>query len=161
MIGHARAHRPGLFLAVLLLGGCISNSAPGNDRESQLDPPAPAAEMVSAAEMMAGVDAGLLIPAVLTDADRAGLSGECIFRMTRVGLPAAVYGAGGATLKMNGRRFTLPASAEGEFGEAGLQASIHPIEESADQFPAEMVVRIPGRDHELGFRGFASCFPGA
>lgn len=99
--------KPVLVLIVLglLLTGCTENTAPGNDRKAELDPPAIPAEVVSAGAALEGVDTSLLVPEIMTDADMTSLpdpGSRCLFRMTRVDHPVVVYGSM-AVVKLNGK----------------------------------------------------------
>ncbi|MDT0577004.1 hypothetical protein RM533_12580 [Croceicoccus sp. F390] len=149
--------------AAMLLSACNQNTAPGNDREAQLDPvltPAPAA---SAADALAGIATSAIQPVPLTSADLAGLGGlggKCAFRFTAVSFPAFVYDAARGTIKLNGTLITLPATSEGRFAEAGLQVLVRPIEtdfDSGGRRKAEMIVQLPDAPDELGFRGYEVC----
>ena len=51
-----------LTLAALPLAACNTNTAVGNDREAQLDPPATAAPIESAASALANLSHGLMLP---------------------------------------------------------------------------------------------------
>lgn len=152
----------GLALTTVSLSGCLENPAPGNDREAELDPPATAAEMASAEQALAGVSVGLVMPEIMTDADQATLpavGGACLFRMTTVGFPVAVYGAS-SVLKLNGKLVRLTREAEGRYGDGGVSVAFRPLDggvERGGSFPAEMVVRLPGAADELGFHGYSTC----
>ena len=71
-------------LIALPLAACNSNTAPGNDREAQLDPPATAAPIEDAASALANVDPGLMLPRTMNDADLVALGAgqACQFRLT-------------------------------------------------------------------------------
>ena len=63
-----------LIAAIALpLAACNSNTAPGNDREAQLDPPATAAPIEDAASALANVSPGLMLPETMNSADIAAL----------------------------------------------------------------------------------------
>ena len=145
--------------SVLFLSSCLDNPAPGNDREAELEPPAPPAPMVEAGAAIDGVDPGLLMPEIMTDADQSqlgNLGSICRFRMTRIGFPVAVYGSS-AVLKLNGRLVTLAGSEEGRFASDGVEVTIRPLEARDEQFAAELILRVPGGAHELGFHGYSDC----
>jgi hypothetical protein len=151
------------FALALAAAGCIDNTAPGNDREAELDPPpAPARMAASAGAAIQGVAIGLLQPQIMTDADRASIPeapDRCLFRMTRVGLPVLVYGSS-AVVKLNDRLVTLPAAGEGTYSADGVTVMVRPLE--ADEgddglVPAELVLRLPGAPNELGYHGFTGC----
>lgn len=148
----------------LLVAGCVSNTAPGNDREAELEPAAPAAPMASAAEATANVEPSLLFPETMTDADvRAAGStvGNCRFRFTRVGFPVLLYSDGGtAVVKMNGKLIPLQPAGAGHFADAGVDITLRPLDDAEldePQFASELVLRLAGAPDELGFQGFAEC----
>lgn len=155
-------------LTFLVLAGCVENTSPGNDRESQLDRAAPAAELVSASAAIAGVETSLLKPETMTEADVNSLGAgpnACVFRMTRVGYPVFIYSGGATasgTLKLNGKLVTLSGAGEGVFETGGVQVHLRPLEEAegAGQRGAELVLLLPGAPNELGFSGFAECAGG-
>lgn len=64
----------GVTLAALT--GCNQNTAPGNDREAQVDPVPTAAASMSAAEALSGIATGAVQPETLSDADIASLGGK-------------------------------------------------------------------------------------
>ena len=146
----------------LLAAACVENTAPGNDREARLDPPAAPAEMASAAEAIEGVATALLFPQTLTDADLGAVPGaaeHCLFRFTRVGLPVLAYGSS-AVLKLNDRLVELPALAEGRYGAAGVDVTVQPLDDDetgGERFAAEFVLRLADAPDELGYHGFAEC----
>lgn len=140
---------------------CVDNVAPGNDREAELDRPAPPAEVAPASEAIAGVDVGLLLPQIMTDADLAAapsVGSGCRFRFTEVGFPVVVYGSS-AVVKLNGKLVPLPGSTDGRYTDGGIEVTVRPVEaqNSDDRFEAEFVLRLPGAPNELGFRGYAEC----
>lgn len=143
--------------------GCVENTAPGNDREAELDAPESPASVASAAEALSGVATGLLLPEIMSDADRGAapsVGGEaCLFRMTEVGFPVLLYGSS-AVVKLNGRLVPLPGTGEGRYSDAGVEATVRPLDgdrREARQFPAEFVLRLPGAPDELGFHGYGEC----
>lgn len=159
----ARSVALSVGLAVVV-SGCIDNSAPGNDREAGLEPPAPPAELASAAAALDGVATGLLMPEIMPDADVAripDIGDRCAFRMTRVGFPVFVYGTAGI-VKLNGKLVPLDRTGDGQYAAGGIRATVRPLEDAdagagGEPFPAEFVVRLPGAPNELGFHGFARC----
>jgi hypothetical protein len=158
-----RRVRSALLLAFLLvLHGCTENSAPGNDREAELTPASPAAEVKAAAEAIRGVATSLLIPQTMTDADIANISeigDPCVFRMTRVGSPVLVYGSA-AVVKLNDRLVPLPATGGGRYAADGVTVAVLPLTDNlrnGEPFSAEFVLWLPGAANELGFHGFAEC----
>ena len=107
-----------LTLAALPLAACNTNTAVGNDREAQLDPPATAAPIESAASALANLSPGLMLPETMSDADLATLGAEntCQFRLTEVAFPSFVYdNSGGGAIKINGKLIPVTASASGEY----------------------------------------------
>lgn len=150
------------LLVVLLTGACVENTAPGNDREAALEPPAPPAELASAGAALQNVATGLIMPEIITDADRTNLPGgveRCTFRMTTVGMPVLFYD-GTAVIKLNGKLVPLDGQGEGRFGSGGVEVMVRPLDEAetgGGQFEAEFVLRLEGAPNELGFHGFAEC----
>lgn len=152
-------------LALLLgLTGCIENSALGNDREAELDPPEPPAEQASA-ESLADVAPGLLKPGPITAADLATLAAAgtlCRFRYTEVGFPVFLFPPGGDTpsvIKLNGKLIMLPPAGSSQF--AG--GPVHVTLRLPDGLPiggdeeAVLILRLAGASDELGFLGEAEC----
>jgi hypothetical protein len=154
------------MVAAAAAGGCVENTAPGNDREAELEPPAPAAALASAGAAISGVETGLLKPEIMTDADVGVVGGAaqgCRFRMTRVGLPVFLFpaeGRGDGVLKLNGKLIRLPQGAGGAYSADGVEVALRELDDRPDDgepFSAEMVLRLPWASHELGFHGFAEC----
>lgn len=153
-----------ILFSLLAISGCIDNTAPGNDREADLDPPAPAAEMATAESALQNVDVGLLMPEILSDADvrAAGpLAGGCLFRMTRVGFPVLLFSQaepGEAVIKLNGKLISLSSAGPGQYSGGPVSASVRTLEsDSPGLQQAEFIVRIADAPSELGFRGFREC----
>lgn len=146
----------------LAVAGCTENTAPGNDREAHLDPPASQAEVVSAGAAIEGVATRLLFPQTMTDADLGVIpdaGNVCVFRMTRVDHPVAVY-ASTAVIKLNDKLVSLPTTGEGRYEADGVTVTVRSLKERAGDgkpFPAEFVLRLPDAPNELGFHGFAEC----
>ncbi|HSM35890.1 MAG TPA: DUF6692 family protein [Longimicrobiales bacterium] len=142
--------------------GCTENVAPGNDRESELDPPAAPAAHVSAEIALEGVDPSLLQPQILTYADLGNLpdiGGRCLFRFTEVGFPALAYGTS-AVVKLNGRLISLLRAGEGRYEDGGIMVTIRSLDSDAapaERTSSELVLRLPGQAHELGFHGVSTC----
>lgn len=157
----ARALLP-LMLLSLAAQACVDNTAPGNDREAHLAAPGPAAEIASAGAAIDGVANALLFPLPMTDADVESLPAvgdACVFRMTSVDHPAFVYGSSGI-IKLNDRLVPLPAVGEGRYAADGVSVTLRPLDDevvAGDTFEAELVLRLPDADHELGFHGFSRC----
>lgn len=158
--------RPAITVLALALGlaapACVENTAPGNDREAELDAAVTPAPVARAGEAISGVATGLLIPETMSDSDRRDipdLGRRCTFRMTEVGFPVLVYGAS-AVVKLNGKLVPLPGTGEGRYAADGVEASIRPLGDGGgrgEQFPAEFVLRLPGGPDELGYHGFSEC----
>jgi hypothetical protein len=150
----------------LTAAGCTENTAPGNDREAELEPPPTAASMAPVQSALSGVATGLLKPQIMNEADLGAIAGAeagCRFTMTRVGFPVFVYpmeGAGPGVIKLNGRLISLPAEGQGRYASSGLSVEVRPLEGASpgrELFDAEFVVRLPGAEHELGFHGYSEC----
>lgn len=152
------------FMAVLALplAACNSNTAPGNDREAQLDPPATAAPIMDASSALANLTPGLMLPETMTDADLAALGAEnsCQFRLTEVAFPSFVYDGGGrGAIKINGKLVPVTASGAGSYasGELRIQTRMLDDEGNAGLQMQELIVAAPGAKDELGFRGYTTC----
>ena len=155
----------GALLRLIVLGlivvGCEQNSAPGNDREAQLSPPEPPAEVSSVGAAIAGVATNLLIPQTMLDADLQNLPGGelCHFSLTRVGLPVLAYGST-AVVKLNDKLVPLPDSGDGRYAADDVSVGVRPIEDDpgdGEPFATEFVLRLPGADDELGYHGYSRC----
>ncbi len=153
--------------ALAMLAACNSNTAPGNDREAQIDAaPTPAARM-GAAEALAGIATGAVQPETMTDADIAALGGRqgrCAIVLTEVSEPSFLYRPGGpGAIKLNGKLIVLPPAGAERFAEGGLTVVLRPVdgEGNAGLPEHEMIVMLPGAKDELGFRGYRRCFEGA
>jgi hypothetical protein len=147
--------------SALVATGCLDNTAPGNDREAALEPPAAPAPMATAGAAIEGVARGSLMPQIMTDADRSALpemGSTCRFRMTRVGFPVAVYGSS-AVIKLNDLLVTLEAAGEGRYGADGVEVTIRPLEDRSPDgpFASELVLWLPGAPHERGYHGYSNC----
>lgn len=154
-----------IFVVVtgLAWAGCVENTAPGNDREAELEPPARPARVVSAASGIQGVAPHLLKLEIMTDADIAAAprAGEdaCRFRYTRVGFPVLLYGSSGVA-KVNGKLVSLERVDSGRYESGGVRVTVEPLEENETTngiSRARMTVRFPGAPNELGFHGFSDC----
>ena len=151
-----------LLLLGLFATACEENSAPGNDREAQISPPEQAAELVSLGEAIEGVGAALLLPQAMTDADLRNVPAEakgCLFGYTRVSEPVFAYGGTGV-LKVNDKLAPLPASGDGRYSAGDVAVFVRPIEEprgGGEPFEAQLVLSLPGVDHERGFQGYSRC----
>lgn len=151
--------------AGLALSACNSNTAPGNDKEAELDAPAKTVPQADAAAALAGIATGAVQPATMTPADLAnlgGIDGRCVIRLTEVGAPSLVYGGTqtAATVKLNGKLITLPSAGEGKYADGGLTIAVKPVDAAAkpgERRETEMVIMLPGAKDELGFRGYSVC----
>ena len=151
-------------VAMASLAACNQNTAPGNDRESQLAAAPTPAPVTSAGEALSGIATALVQPETMSDADIAtlgGLAGRCAIRLTEVSAPSFLYEPGGTgAIKLNARLIPLPRVGEGRFASGGLTVALRPIEgEGEAGLPEhEMIVMLPGAADELGFRGYRQCY---
>lgn len=153
-----------LLLLTALAAACVENTAPGNDREAFLDPPAPAAEVARVGAALDGVATALLLPEIMAGADLRNAPGDgegCAFRFTGVGFPVFLYGANTGVIKLNGKLIPLPARGDGVgvYEEGGVQVSVRPLDDPVgdEPFPAELVLRFQDSPNELGFHGVSAC----
>ena len=150
---------------VLMLGACNQNTAPGNDREPQADPPSAAASISGAAEALSGVAPGGVMPETMNEADIAslgGYSGNCVIRLTGIGFPSFFEDRanGRGYLKLNGKLVRLEGAGEDRYADGELTVLLReaPSDESNNGLPgAEMIIGLPQADDELGFRGYRDC----
>lgn len=159
-----RVHSTALTIAaVLLAAACNDNYAVGNDRESELDPPAQPAEVMAAGAALQGIATSLVIPQIMTPADQRNVpavANPCEFRMASVGEPVVVYGPQQAVVKLNGKLVPLPASGTDSYATDGVTVTVRPVEGEAEAegaFEAEFILRLPGAKDELGYHGYADC----
>lgn len=154
-----------LALPLLVLGGCNRNTAPGNDREAQLDAAPTPAPHKAAAAALSGIATEAVQAETMTDADLASLggpAGKCLIRLTRVGLPSFVHDGldRSGAIKLNGALIPLRAERPGLFSADGLRVAIRPLAPQAGSDgvrEAEMIVMLPGARDELGYRGYEDC----
>jgi hypothetical protein len=151
-----------LLVTAALGSGCVENTAPGNDREAPLEPPAQPAQVAAVGEALENVATGALYPQTMTEADLGTvpeLADRCVFRFTRVGLPVFVYGSTTGVIKLNDRLVLLPARGAGAYVEGAVRVDVRPLEEGnpGDPLLTELVLRIEGAPNALGFHGFARC----
>ena len=153
-----------IVVAAITLTACNQNTAPGNDREAQLDPaPAPAPiEPPEAA--LASVAVEMIKPETMADADieaLGGRQGRCAVKLTEVGFPSFLYqpGVSGA-IKLNGKLIPLPQTGPGRYQAGDLLVTLRALDEkgNAGLQAMEMVVVPPGADDEIGYRGYVQCF---
>ena len=146
-----------------MLTACNSNTAPGNDREAQIDPAPTPGPIRGAAEALSGIAVEAVQPETMTDADIAalgGLEGRCAIRLTEVSEPSFLYQPGGSgAIRLNGTLIELPAAGEQRFADGGLTVQLRRVEgEGNAGLPEhEMIVMLPGAKDELGFRGYRQC----
>ena len=159
-----RVKLTGLLALGLILTGCPENSARGNDREAELSPPKPGAEISTVGAAIDGVANVLLVPQAMTDADLEKLAPggvRCLFRFTTVGLPVLAYGSS-AVLKLNGTLAALPAAGDGRYAADNVTVTVRPLDQEAvngEAFATEFVLRLPEASGELGYHGFSVCGP--
>ena len=151
-----------LLALALTVSACPENSAPGNDRESELDPPQPPAPLASVDAVVQGLEPSVLIPQAMTEGDVRSLPPElrsCVFRFTREGQPIVTYGPGGAVLKLNSELAQVSRIGDGRYASAGADMTMREIDGGEDDagLRAEFVFRVAGAANELGYRGFSEC----
>lgn len=148
------------------LVGCNQNTAIGNDREAQLDPPATAAPIEPASAALANVAGALIKPETMTDADVeaiGGSEGRCVFRLTEVGFPTFVYEPGRqGVIKLNGKLIPVNAAGDSRYTSGDLLVTTRSLDEegNAGLTAMEMIVVPPEAKDELGYRGYSSCGTG-
>lgn len=151
--------------ALLALAGCNQNTAPGNDKEAELDVAATPAPKMGAAQALSGIATGAIQPETMSDADIAslgGLGGKCTIRLTAVGFPSFIYDSpqGTGVIKLNGKLIPLASAGAGTFMDGGLKVTLRPVDQEFGddgRREAEMIVMLPQAEDELGFRGYESC----
>lgn len=147
------------------LVGCNENTAIGNDREAQLDPPAKASAIEPASSALQNVATAIVKPETMTDADVAaigGKDGRCVFRLTEVGYPTFVYEPGNrGFIKLNGKLIPVGAAGEDRYTGGDLLVATHLLdsEGNAGLQSQEMIVVPPGGKDELGYPGYNICYP--
>ncbi|MEL7706166.1 DUF6692 family protein [Citromicrobium bathyomarinum] len=155
-----------LFLVAGLtatLAACNQNTAIGNDRKAQLDPPETAAPIMSAEAALGNVSTAIIKPETMSDADLRALgpnADECLFRLTEVSYPALAFRDGdGATIKLNGKLIPLEAAGPDQFMSGELRVNLRTLDYEGDagMTGMEMVVVPPGAEDELGYHGFRDC----
>lgn len=150
---------------VLVLSACNQNTAPGNDREAQTDPPPTAASISGASEALSGVAPGGVMPETMTEEDIAslgGYAGNCVIRLTGIGFPSFFEDRanGRGYLKLNGKLVRLEGAGEDRYADGDLTVQLReaPRDESNNGLPgAEMIIALPQAEDELGFRGYKDC----
>lgn len=156
--------RAAAVLAVLALAACNRNTAPGNDREAQIDHAPSPAPVMAAAKALDNVTAGAIKPETMSDADIAALGGRkgrCAVKLTEVGFPSFLYEPGGnGAIKLNGKLILLPAAGAGRYEDGGLIVTLRPVDDTgnAGLEAMEMIVVPPGAKEEIGYRGYVQCF---
>ncbi|WP_188056210.1 DUF6692 family protein [Sphingosinithalassobacter sp. CS137] len=153
------------LVPVLMLGACNRNTAPGNDREAQIDAAPTPAPVMPAAQALSGIATEAIAVETMTDADLAALGGpegKCLIRLTEVGFPSFVHDGldGTGVIKLNGKLIPLTAERAGMFSSDGLRVAIRPVERdfgSDGMREAEMILMLPGASDEHGYRGYEDC----
>ncbi len=146
------------------LAGCNENTAIGNDREAQLDPPAQASAIEPAAGALQNVATAIVKPETMTDADVAaigGTKGRCVFRLTEIGYPVFVYETGTrGFIKLNGKLIPVGADGADRFTSGDLMVTTRMLDDqgNAGLQTQEMIVVPPGAEDELGYRGYNICY---
>ena len=153
-----------LALGVALpLAACNRNTAPGNDREAQLDPAPTPASIEPASAALANVATAIVKPETMTDADiRAigGTRGRCVFRLTEVAFPSFVYEAGRrGFIKLNGKLIPVAAAGQDRYTSGDLLVTTRVLDDegNAGLRSMELIVVPPGAKDELGYRGYVAC----
>lgn len=151
------------MIACLGLAACNQNTAIGNDREAQFDPPETASPVMSAEAALANVATAIIKPETMSEADLRAIganAGQCQFRLTEVSFPALAYSEeGGATIKLNGKLIPLEPTGAGQFASGELRVNIRMLDYEGDAGlqGMEMLVVPPGAQDELGYHGFRYC----
>ena len=151
--------------SALALGvaGCNQNTAPGNDREAELEPPASPAAIEPASVALANVATAIIKPETMTPADDkaiGGTDGRCVFRLTEVGFPSFIYEAGGeGFIKLNGKLIPLQAAGKDRFTSDNLLVATRAVDETgnAGMQAMEVIVVPPEANDEIGYRGYVKC----
>lgn len=146
-----------------LLAGCNQNTAIGNDREAELDPPAEAAAIEPASNALQGVATALVKPETMSDADIAAIGGDrgrCVFRLTEVGFPTFVYQPDGSgIIKLNGKLIPVEPDGTDRFTSGELLVTTRMLDDegNAGLQALRLIVVPPGAKDELGFDGYTTC----
>ena len=146
-----------------LLAGCNQNTAIGNDREAELDPPAEATAIEPASSALQGVATALVKPETMSDADIAAIGGEqgrCVFRLTEVGFPTFLYEPNGSGfIKLNGKLIPVEPDGTDRFASGELLVTTQMLgdEGNAGLQALRLIVVPPGAKDELGFDGYTTC----
>ncbi|MEW9854911.1 DUF6692 family protein [Novosphingobium sp. M1R2S20] len=153
-------------LTMLMLCACNSNTAPGNDREAQLDSAPMPASVVPASQALSGIATEAVQAETMTATEIAslgGAEGRCLIRLTRVGLPSFVLDErhGTGAIKLNNKLIPLQAEPGGHYYSDGdLRVVIRPVDQqlAKEVFrEVDMIVMLPGAKDELGYRGYEDC----
>ncbi|WP_126173985.1 DUF6692 family protein [Altericroceibacterium xinjiangense] len=148
------------------LSACNSNTAPGNDEESQFGAAPTPAPVVSADEALDGIAVEVVQPEIMTNADLVvlgGLEGKCDVRLTKIAYPSFVFERAGQQgwIKLNQKLIPLARAGENLFVAGDLQVTIRGVDEPLEideQREAEMILLLPEAKDELGFRGYGQCY---
>lgn len=145
------------------VAGCNQNTAPGNDREAELEPPASPVAIEPASVALANVATAIIKPETMTQADVkaiGGTDGRCVFRLTEVGFPSFVYEAGEeGFIKLNGKLIPLQAAGRDRFTSDNLLVATRAVDETgnAGMQAMEVIVVPPEAKDEIGYRGYVKC----
>lgn len=147
----------------LPLAACNQNTAPGNDREAQLDPAPKSAPIEPASAALANVATAIIKPETLTDADvRAigGTEGRCVFRLTEVSFPSFVFEPGRqGVIKLNGKLIPVNAFGKDRYASGDLLVSTRLLDETgnAGLQGMELIVVPPGRKTNSAIAAMSSA----
>ena len=145
------------------LAGCNQNTAIGNDREAQLDPPAKASPIEPASSALQNISTALVKPETMSDADVSAIGGKvgrCVFRLTEVGYPTFVYEPGSqGFIKLNGKLIPVSAAGTDRYTSGDLLVTTRLLDDegNAGLQAQELIVVPPGAGDELGYRGYSIC----
>ena len=147
----------------LSVAGCNQSTAPGNDREAELETPATPAAIEPASAALANVATAIIKPETLTEADVKAIGdtyGRCVFRLTEVGFASFVYEVNGqGFIKLNGKRIPLQAAGKDRFSSGDLLVATRAIVETgnAGVTAMEVVLVPPKAKDEIGIAGTSSA----
>lgn len=156
-------------LAIIALGiamplaACNRNTAPGNDREAQLDAAPTPAPIMPASAALANVATAIIKPETMTDADVRAIGGtraRCVFRLTEVAFPSFVFESGRrGFIKLNGKLIPVDAAGPDRYVSGDLLVTTRLLgdEGSAGLQAMELIVVPPGAKDEIGYRGYVVC----
>lgn len=170
-----------VMFALLVMGGCAENTAPGNDRAAEYASPPAAADVASASEAVKQANLASVYPETMTTQEigKVVRGRSCQFTYTGVGDPVLVIevdksGAdpGRGVMKLNGKLVELrAATGRGQdllvgttIMEAdGIRSIVRPNQERVEsegkgtqRREASLRFEIDGVE-EIGFWGFYTC----